>query len=65
MKLTETQVKQLQDINFVEAVRKVRKESAPLLEDQGLTELAFAISNLLVQIVENPNSISIIKESKP
>ncbi len=60
MKLTEAQAKQLRDIDFVETVRKARKESAHLLDDQGLAALALALSNLLVQIVEDSNCI--IKE---
>lgn len=63
MKLTEAQAKQLRDIDFVETVRKARKESAQLLDDQGLAALALALSNLLVQMVEDSNCI--IKESKP
>jgi len=63
MKLTEPQAKQLRDMDFVETVRKARKESAQLLDDQGLAALALALSNLLVQIVEDGNCI--IKESKP
>ncbi len=60
MKLTEAQAKQLRDIDFVETVRKARKESAHLLDDHGLAALALALSNLLVQIVEDSNCI--IKE---
>ena len=61
LKLTEKQRQMLKRADLVEISHKARKKAATLLNDQGFAVLSVAVSNLIAEAVENPESL--IKES--
>ena len=57
MKLTERQLKMLKNADLVAMSHKARQKAAVLLNDQGFAVLSVAVSNLIAEVVENPEKL--------
>jgi hypothetical protein len=45
------------DVDLIEAVRKARKKSNLLLEEQGITTLSIMLSETLIDLIEHPEKM--------
>jgi len=50
------ELKNLKAVDILAATLEARKKSMKLLEEQGITTIALAISEFLVKFVEQPDS---------
>lgn len=57
MKLTEKQLEMLKNADLVDMSHKARQKTAALLNDQGFAVLSIAVSNLIAEVVENPEKL--------
>ena len=57
MKLTEKQLQMLKQADLVDLTHKARQKATVLLNDQGFAVLSIAISNLIAEVVENPEKL--------
>lgn len=53
--------KRMEKIDFVEAVHRAKQRSTMLLEEQGISTLALILSNALVDILEHPEKMELVK----
>jgi 3-dehydroquinate dehydratase len=54
MKFTKKQLQILKHADLVDMSHKARQKAAVLLNDQGFAVLSVAVSNLIAQVVEDP-----------
>lgn len=57
MNLTEKQLQMLKNADLVDMTHKARQKAASLLNDQGFAVLSVAVSNLIAEVVENPEKL--------
>ncbi len=57
MKLTDRQLQMLKHADLVDLSHKARQKAATLLNDQGLAILSIVVSNLIAEVVENPEKL--------
>jgi hypothetical protein len=53
--------KKMRGIDVVEAVHKAKERSTKLLEEQGISTLALILSNTLVDMLEHPEKMELVK----
>lgn len=57
MNLPEKQLQMLKNADLVDMTHKARQKAASLLNDQGFAVLSVAVSNLIAEVVENPEKL--------
>lgn len=57
MKLSEKQLELLRDADLLQMSHEAREDAMHLLNDQGFTVFAVALSNLIAEMVEHPEKI--------
>jgi len=57
MKLTEKQIQMLKHADLVDMSHRARQKATALLNDQGFAVLSVAVSNLIAEVVENPERL--------
>lgn len=57
MKLTEKQIQMLKHADLVDMSHRARQKATALLNDQGFAVLSVAVSNLIAEVVENPEKL--------
>lgn len=57
MKLSQSQLKKLKQLDIVKATHEAREENYKLLNDQGFSILALIISNFIAEIAEHPEKL--------
>ena len=57
MKLTEKQIQMLKHADLVDMSHRARQKATSLLNDQGFAVLSVAVSNLIAEVVENPEKL--------